>query len=87
MESFCQAGITPQAILQITLSGSLVWPETELPYIISKCVPVASAVAISTFSGFKHSQSDESGVYTKAKYLHNGKNIADIGNGENAEAV
>lgn len=87
MESFCQAGITPQAILQITLSKGLVWPETELPHKISKCIPIAFTVAVSTFSGFKHSQSGESRVYTKPKYLHNGKNIADIGNRGTAEAV
>lgn len=77
MESFCQ----------ITLSKGLVWPETELPHMISKCIPIAFTAAISTFSGFKHSQSGESRVYTKPKYLHNGKNIADIGNRETAEAV
>lgn len=65
MESFCQAGITPKAILRITLSKGLVWPETELPHTISKCVPIAFAAAVSTFSEFKHSQSGESRVYTE----------------------
>lgn len=81
MDSFCQTGITPQAILQITLSKGLVWPETELSHVISTCISIDFTVAVSTFSGFKHSHSGESRVYTKnPKYLHNGKNIADIGN-------
>lgn len=63
------------------------WPETEIPHIISKCIPIALAAAVSTFSEFKHNQSGESRVYTKKKYLHNGKNIADVGNKETAEAV
>ena len=54
---------------------------------ISKYVPIAFTVAVSTFSGFKHSQSGESRVYIKPNYLHNGKNIEDIGNREIAEAV
>lgn len=62
MESFGQSGITLQAVLQITLSKRLVQP-----YIVFECVPIASAVTVSTLSEFKHSQSNESGVY---KYIY-----------------
>lgn len=46
------------------------WPETEIPHIISKCIPIALAAAVSTFSEFKHNQSGESRVYTKKPNIY-----------------
>lgn len=36
------------------------WPETELPHMMSECVPIAFTAALPTFSEFKHSLSTES---------------------------